>query len=375
MSVFRLPDLGEGLHDAEIVAWHVKPGDEVRSGDTLVSVETDKAVVDVPSPQGGRIAVIHGEVGEHLTVGAPLVEFATAGGATDTGAVVGRLPTGDAAPHKAPHRGQPATATASSVKATPAVRAQARRLGVDLALVEPSGEDGHVTAADVERAAQEGAAGTAEIAPRAEPLGGPRRAMARNMARAHAEVAATTVTDEAIVDHWDSATDVTMELVGAVVAGCRAEPALNAWFDGRHLTRILHSHVDVGIAMDTPDGLFVPVLRAAESHDAAALRADLDRLKQAVADRSVAPGDLRNQTMTLSNFGRIGGRHAALMVMPPQVAILGAGGVAPRVVAIDGKPSVRCTLPLSLTFDHRAVTGGEAARFLKAVIDSLQHGH
>jgi pyruvate dehydrogenase E2 component (dihydrolipoamide acetyltransferase) len=196
--------------------------------------------------------------------------------------------------------------------------------------------------------------------------------MARNMARAHAEVAATTVTDEALVDHWDETTDVTVLLVRAMVAACSAEPALNAWFDGHNLTRILHRHVDVGVAMDTDEGLFVPVLRGAEGKDAAVLRSDLNRLKEIVSTRKARPEDLTGQTVTLSNFGVIGGRHAALMVLPPQVAILGAGGVAPRVVAVDGRPAVRLTLPLSLTFDHRAVTGGEAARFLATVIATLQ---
>lgn len=363
MSVFNLPDLGEGLHDAEIVAWQVKPGDVVKSGDTLVSVETDKAVVDIPSPRGGTIVRVHGAVGEHLAVGAPLVEFAE-GGAADAGALVGRLPTGGRAPPGpiAPDR----AAAPSRIKATPAVRAQARRLGVDLATVGPTGAEGQVTAADVERAV----AGVA-ASPEAQPLRGPRRAMARNMARAHAEVAATTVTDEAIVEHWDAATDVTVRLIRAVAHGCAAEPALNVWFDGHGMTRVLLDHVDLGIAMDTEDGLFVPVLRDVGARDDRWLRAELDRLRAALTARSVSPDELRGQTFTLSNFGVIAGRHAALMVMPPQVAILGAGALAPRVVAVDGKPMVRRTLPLSLTFDHRAVTGGEAARFLKAVIGAL----
>jgi pyruvate dehydrogenase E2 component (dihydrolipoamide acetyltransferase) len=364
MSVFNLPDLGEGLHDAEIVAWQVKPGDEVKSGDTLVSVETDKAVVDIPSPRGGTIVRIHGAVGEHLAVGAPLVEFAD-GGTADSGALVGRLPTGGPAP-SAPAPSAPAAAP-SRVMATPAVRAQARRLGVDLATVTPTGLEGQITASDVERAA----AGIASPVA-AETLRGPRRAMARNMGRAHAEVAAATVTDEAIVDHWSATTDVTIELIRAIVRGCAAAPALNAWFDGHGMTRTLHAHVDLGIAMDTEDGLFVPVLRDVDARDERWLRAELDRLKAAVAARKVTPDELRGQTFTLSNFGVIGGRHAALMVMPPQVAILGAGAVAPRVVAVDGTPAVRRTLPLSLTFDHRAVTGGEAARFLTAVITALE---
>jgi pyruvate dehydrogenase E2 component (dihydrolipoamide acetyltransferase) len=364
MSVFRLPDLGEGLHDAEIVEWLVKPGDTVEAGQILASVETDKAVVEIPSPRAAKIARTHGGPGDHIEVGAPLVEFDD-GARTDSGALVGRLPTEGAAPRAAaPLHDQPRP---PRVKATPAVRARARSLGIDLATVTATGPDGQVTADDLDRASQPSGGGKAEI------LRGPRRTMARNMALAHAEVATATVTDEAVVPHWTAATDVTILLARAVAAAAKAEPALNAWFDGHAMNRQLHDHVHVGIAMDTPDGLFVPVLRDADSRDAAALRKELERLKAGVMARTIAPDDLRGATVTVSNFGAIGGRHAALILMPPQVAILGAGRVAGRVVAIGGKPAVRPTVPLSLTFDHRAVTGGEAARFLAAIIDMLEN--
>jgi pyruvate dehydrogenase E2 component (dihydrolipoamide acetyltransferase) len=199
--------------------------------------------------------------------------------------------------------------------------------------------------------------------------------MARNMARAGAEVVPATVTDEVVVDHWNAKTDITGELVLAVVEASRAEPALNAWYDGSKITRKLHRNVDLGIAMDTPEGLFVPVLRQAETKSAAELRAEIDRLKQAVALRQVAPSELAEASLTLSNFGLLGGRHAALVVVPPQVAIVGAGKVAPSVVPIGNRATVRMTLPLSLTFDHRAVTGGEAARFLAQLVKVLSHGH
>ncbi len=362
MSTFRLPDLGEGLHEAEITAWHVATGDQVKAGDTLVSVETDKAVVEIPSPESGTVQKLHGAVGDHVTVGTPLVELGDGEPAAPAPALVGRLPTSVAPrPPAAPGEGRP-------VKASPAVRAEARRLGIDLATVTGSGPAGLVTLADLERLAGPATPGR----PLGEPLRGPRRAMARNMARAVAEVAAATVTDEAVVAHWTAATDVTVALVRAMVAGCRAAPALNAWLDGPSLTRTLHGGVDLGIAMDTADGLFVPVLRAADTRDEAALRTELDRLKAAVAGRRVTPDQLARPTLTLSNFGVLGGRHAALMLLPPQVAILGAGRARQAVVPVKGKPAVRLVLPLSLTFDHRAVTGGEAARFLTAVVETLE---
>jgi pyruvate dehydrogenase E2 component (dihydrolipoamide acetyltransferase) len=367
MKQFRLPDLGEGLTEAEIVTWHVGVGDHVSAGQPLVSVETDKAVVEVPSPRSGRIARRFGEAGELIEIGAVLVEFGE-GEAGDTGTVVGEIPKTAA----------PATAAASSsaggavtgapgIKATPAVRALARRHGIDLGIVAPSGEKSQVTKADVERAAK----ALAEAGP-PQRLRGVRRAMARRMARAQAEVAATTVTDEADVGDWPEAEDTTIRLIRAIAAGCAAEPSLNAWFDGATLSRRLPDKVNIGIATDTPDGLFVPVLRDAGNRDAPDLRRGLEAMKADIKARSVPPEELRGQTITLSNFGTIGGRHAALIVVPPQVAILGAGRIEPRVVAQAGKPVVRRTLPLSLTFDHRAVSGGEAARFLAAVKANLE---
>ncbi|MGH6961293.1 MAG: dihydrolipoamide acetyltransferase family protein, partial [Dongiaceae bacterium] len=255
----------------------------------------------------------------------------------------------------------------TGVKAMPAVRALARKLGVDVAVVAPSGPDGLVTKADVERAAKL----LAEAGP-AEPLRGVRRAMAGSMTRAHAEVVPATLTDEADVDAWPADTDITVRLLRAIVVGCRAEPSLNAWYNGRTVGRRLHRKLDVAIAIDTRDGLFAPVLRNVDRRDAADLRRGLDAMKRDIIARTVPLEELRGATFTLSNFGTLGGRHAALVVVPPQVAILGAGRIAPRVAAVDGRPAVRRTLPLSLTFDHRAVTGGEAARFLAAAIADLQ---
>ena len=361
MRTFALPDLGEGLHEAEIVAWHVSAGDHVVADQPLLAVETDKAVVEIPAPWSGRIARIHGHPGDVVATGAPLVDFDD-GARADAGAVVGELPP----QQEAGPRGR-LPGGRGGVKATPAVRSLARRLGVDLAAVRPSGPGGVVTAADIERAAA-----TLEDAAPPEPLRGPRRAMADAMARAHAEIVPATVTDEADVERWPSGTDPTARLVRAVVAGCRAEPALNAWLDARAGERRLHEHVDLGVAVDTPDGLLVPVVRAADTLDPGALQARLGSLIQSARDRTIALGDMRGATITLSNFGPLGGRHASLVVVPPQVAILGAGRIAPGVVAVAGAPVVHRLIPLSLTFDHRGVTGGEAARFLAAVIADLE---
>jgi len=341
VKVFTLPDLGEGLQEAEVVEWHVKPGDAIAADQAMVSVETDKAIVEVPAPYEGRIEKLFAQPGELVRVGAPLVGFE--GAAPDSGTVVGEL---------------------SEVKATPAVRALARNLNVNLASVRGSGPGGVITTQDVKQAAR-GPAPAAEE----EPLRGLRRAMARNMTLAHEEVAAVTIMDDADVNDWPQGTPVLVRLVRALVAACRAEPGLNAWYDSKSAARRVLDEVHVGIAVDTPEGLLVPVLRDAHTgFDENKLR----DLIQKARDRTLPPELLRGATITLSNYGAIAGRYASPMVVPPAIAILGAGRLAPRPwVMADGSIAARKVLPLSLTFDHRAATGGEAGRFLNALIADL----
>jgi len=148
-------------------------------------------------------------------------------------------------------------------------------------------------------------------------------------------------------------------------------PALNAWFDGKNLTRTLHPQVDIGIAVDTDDGLFVPALRNADMLDAAGVRGAIKRLRTQVEDRTIPASELSGYTISLSNFGMFAGRYASPVVVPPTVAIVGAGKLSHDVVAVIGGIEVHRRMPLSLTFDHRAATGGEAARFLKAMMDDL----
>ncbi|MGV3656283.1 MAG: dihydrolipoamide acetyltransferase family protein [Noviherbaspirillum sp.] len=359
MKIFKLPDLGEGLQEAEIVEWHVKEGDQVAADQPLLSVETAKAIVEIPAPWEGRVEKLFGQAGQIVHLGAPLAGFEGAGEESDSGTVVGEVQVGHQVMPEAPAalgRAGPA------VKATPAVRALARQLNVELAMVTPSGPDGVITAGDVQRVARI----LSEVGP-PEILRGVRRAMAQNMALAQNEVAAATVIDDADIQAWKPGGDITIRLVRALVAGCRAEPALNAWYESHTMGRRLLKTIDVGIALDLPEGLFVPVLRDVANRDAAALRQGLDRMRADAAARKIPPEELRGNTITLSNFGMIGGKYAAPIVVPPTVAILGAGRIHEAVVAVDGKPAVHRILPLSLTFDHRVVTGGEAARFLAAV--------
>lgn len=395
MKYFKLPDLGEGLPEAEILEWHVKEGDEVSVDQLLVSVETAKAVIDIPSPQQGVITHLFGSEGDTIHTGEPLLEFA--GEADDSGTVVGELKSGvanrdgfqqdhfiiGAAPSTAAH--QP--------RMTPAVRALARRLDVDISQLVGSGRSGQVTPEDVERAAR-----TNQTHGKAEPLRGVRKQMAKNMALAYAEVVPVTLFEDVDVHGWQPREDVTIRLIHAIAMACKAEPALNAWFDGQQLSRRLHDQVNLGVAVDTEQGLFVPVIRDIGNRQTADIRDGLNRLREDVIKRTIPPSELQGGTITLSNFGTISktggkiqsapgapngdgsamesteivaGRYATPIVVPPTVAILGAGVIRPQVAAYDGQVQMRRMLPLSLTFDHRAATGGEASRFMLAVIKDL----
>jgi pyruvate dehydrogenase E2 component (dihydrolipoamide acetyltransferase) len=448
IKTFHLPDLGEGLPDATVVEWHVKEGDTVKLDAPLVSMETAKAVVDVPSPYSGTVKKLYGQAGDVIDTGAALADFeldpnakqraeaestghhhapkaaapaappaakatvvaSDEGGEIesagaereDEGTVVGAMVSGNQV-----HTEQ--VSTVGGVKAVPAVRALARKLKIDLARVAPSGAGGVVTLKDVKDAAARGdaALGAAPAARAAAPvaaavaapaartavsqagkpvrtappsqqasgqpeqLKGVRRNMARVMAEAHASVVATTIVDDADLHAWIGKQDITARLIRAIVAACKAVPALNAWFDGKNLTRTLHPQVDIGIAVDTEDGLFVPALRNADVLDAAGLRAAIQRLRSQVEDRSIPSSELSGYTISLSNFGMFAGRYATPVVVPPCVAIVGAGKLSHDVVAVIGGIEVHRRIPLSLTFDHRAATGGEAARFLKAMMDDL----
>jgi 2-oxoisovalerate dehydrogenase E2 component (dihydrolipoyl transacylase) len=367
MRTFLLPDLGEGLSEAEIVSWHVSPGDHVVADQPLVSVETDKAVVEVPSPYSGTIAALHAAAGDIVRIGAKLVDFGDAGAHEDRGTVVGSVP-----PEESPAagNGERVPAPGAALRAMPAVRALARKLGVDLAGVEPSGPNGAITADDVTRHA----AAMSDAGP-AQPLHGVRRAMAQKMEQSHAEIVPASVYDEADVEDWIEKGDITVALMRAMVAGCRVSPILNAWYNGADKTVRIVEKIHIGMAINTADGLFVAVMRDVASRDDANLRQGLNNLKRAVQARQIPLEELRGATITLSNFGVSGaGRFANLVVVPPQVAIVGAGTIEPRVVARDGVPAVRRTLPLSLTFDHRVITGIEAANFLKAMVTALEKG-
>ncbi len=416
-KIFRLPDLGEGLPDAEIVAWAVAVGERVSLDGPLVSMETAKAVVDLPAPCSGTLVKIFGNAGDVIETGHPLAEFELNDGpqraeghatghthavaptiaapvqvtevaAEDAGSVVGSVTAGSQVQ-------QEATINSGGVKAVPAVRAMAKKLGLDLARIQPTGELGIITMNDLKRAADNqtallssasatsdqsqlgnSSAAISSAAPAqteaAEPLRGMRRSMARTMAQAHAQVVPTTLMEDANLHAWSAEQDLTARLVRALVAAARAEPALNAWFDGNSATRTLHNSVHVGIAIDSVEGLFVANLRDAQMRDSASVRAEVSRLRAQILARTLSAAELSGYTLMLSNFGVYAGRYATPIVAPPCVAILAAGRARIAAVPVLGAIAAQRILPLSLTFDHRACTGGEAARFLAAILADLE---
>ncbi|GAB3001368.1 dihydrolipoamide acetyltransferase component of pyruvate dehydrogenase complex [Arenimonas maotaiensis] len=423
---FHLPDLGEGLPDAEIVEWHVAVGDVVRLDAPLVSMETAKAVVDVPSPFSGKVLKLAGQAGDVVLTGAVLVEIELdpnlpqRADAQDTGHHHG-APAAPAAPAPPPAAVEPEAADEDAgtvvgamessnavrseqavaiggIKAMPAVRALAKKLKVDLARVRATGADGVITLADVKAAAASPsaqapvsvAAAPAPAVARApsapapafmpppagddkdEPIRGVRRNMLRSMSAAHAEVVPTTLMDDADLSAWAPGEDITVRTLRALAVAAKTEPAMNAWLNAKEGTLRRHSAVHIGVAIDSADGLFVASLKHCDTRDGTQLRAELNRLRDGVRNRTLPPEDLSGYTLMFSNFGVFAGKYATPVVVPPCVCIVGAGRLYHAVVPVLGGMETHRMMPISLTFDHRAATGGEAARFLKAMIDDLQ---
>jgi 2-oxoisovalerate dehydrogenase E2 component (dihydrolipoyl transacylase) len=367
MNIFNLPDLGEGLPDAEIHEWFVKEGDVVKVDQPLVSMETAKAVVDVPCPQGGTIVKLYGKPGDVIKTGDPLVAFtATSAKPADKGTVVGNLEESSEVSEDNFSIGSQGS---SRVKATAVVKMLAKKLNVELSTLAGSGEHGVITREDVQKQAERNAHPPQGF----ELLKGVRRAMLSSMTQSHAEVVPVSIFDEADIGSWKMNTDITVRLIKAIVFACQREPALNAWFDHKHGARKCFNEVQLGLAMDNEDGLFVPVIHNAAQYSDEKLREIINDYKQSVSNRSIAADKLKGATFTLSNFGKFAGRFASPIIVPPMVAILAVGRLYKAVVAgADDKPAIHNMLPLSLSFDHRAATGGEATRFLGAVIESLQ---
>ena len=396
MTTFNLPDLGEGLPEAEIVAWHVKEGDTIKTDQPMVSVETAKAVVEVPSPHSGIIAKLHAQEGDIVATGAPLVDFSDSGAVADTtpppqatepapaeddnsATVVGNVPTGGGLIEETAIAGGSRRRKKARVKATPSVRTEAKRLGIDLSDVQATGRNGQITSSDLAnfastaKSSSRPPASREGMAPgRTDALRGPRRAMAQSMAQTRDEVALCTIFDDADINEWINKRDFTVRMLRSMVAGCAAEPGLNGFFDVERMSHQIESRVDIAMAVDTEDGLIVPVIRNVEEKSLDELRAAVAHIKQTTINRTVSPQDMVNYTITLSNFGMMAGRYATPLMVTPTIAILGSGKLQHDVVAVMGGIEVHRRIPLSLSFDHRCVTGGDACRFLAAVIKDLE---
>ena len=367
MTIFKLPDLGEGLPDAEIHEWFLKIGDHINADEPLVLMETAKAVVEVPSPQSGIIATLNGKPGDVIKTGDPLVTFEADTPRKDQGTVVGNLEVSTTITEDKFSIGSSQNATKANTT-TPTIRHLAKKLGVNLNNVHGSGEHGLITRSDIEQAALIQSRPPEGF----EPLHGVRRAMLNSMVKSHQEVVPVSIFDEADIQDWPQDSDITIRLIQAIIAATKIEPALNAWFDTQHVARKCFTSVNLGLAIDTADGLFVPVIHKAEEMTAQQLREHINILKRAVADRSVRKEQLQGASLTLSNFGKFSGKYASPIIVPPTVAILAVGRLYEGAVSRNGHIKSHRLLPLSLSFDHRAVTGGEATRFLGAVITALQ---
>ena len=356
MKFFNLPDLGEGIPEADIVEWHIRAGDKVEEDQIIVSVETAKAIVEVPSPVTGEVARLCGEPGETILTGAPLVEFVS--DEEDSGTVVGELVTDARADSEEDHffvGTPPSDDLNTSSTGGRSINELANRLGVKMS----SGENAR---SEVQSYSLENP----------EPLKGVRKHMARTMTQSHGSVAPVTLFDDADIHHWQTGEDITVRLIQAITDACQSGPSLNAWFDGASLSREVFDHVHLGLAVDSEDGLFVPVIRNAEERDGKQLRESINNFRQAVRNRSLPPSEMNGATITLSNFGVFAGKYATPVVVPPAVCIIGVGQLREQIVSVNSKPVSHRVLPISLTFDHRAVTGGEATRFLHAMLKSLQ---
>ncbi len=369
MIIFKLPDLGEGLPDAQIREWYVKEGDTVTIDQPLVAMETAKALVDVPAAQNGVIAKCYGAVGDTIHTGDPLIGFEgehdhQAATQHDRGTVVGNIEMRDQITEDDTFGGVAITERLAS----PAVRTLARRRGVDLSTLAQHNKRIHMS--DVKNAAK-------TAAPTALPDGyqtlpAVRRAMILSMTHSQREVVPVTLTEDADVNAWYGTDNVTIRLIRAMAAACQTEPMLNAHFDGKHMAYKLNTEVNIGLAVDTEHGLYVPVLKNVTALSDDTVRTKINLFKEQAKTKHIAQDDLHGATIILSNFGTITGRYATPILLPPMTAIVGVGKLRDEVIAHDGAAVIHKILPLSVTIDHRAITGGEAARFLKALIEALK---
>ena len=391
----RLPDVGEGIAEGEVVRWLVAEGAQVREDDPLVEILTDKANVEIPSPVRGTLLKILAAPGQVVKVGEPLALIEPAAGET---AGVGRVAASADRPASVPREakdpgpGSPpkrSGAPGGGALATPVVRKLAKDLGVDLGSVPGTGAGGRVTEEDVRGAAGPKAPAGVPGEPASEeriPLKGKRRMIARKMVAAKTRVPHALLVDEADVSGLLAERGKMREIgeregvritilpfiMKAVAGALLRHPALNASLDEEREEIVRRKRVDVGMAVDAADGLAVPVVRNADAKSVIELAREIDRLSAAAREGTLAPGDQTGGTFTISSVGSIGGLFSYPVINVPEAAILAAHKIVTRPVVRDGEIVPREMMYLSLSFDHRIVDGGEATRFLNEVVRRIE---
>ena len=402
--VFKMPDLGEGTVEAEVVAWHVKVGDVVAEDQVIAEVMTEKAAVEVPSPVSGRIVALNGNPGDMVPVGAELIVFETSGGtdAAQPAPPAAAVPpaVAAAAPVAAPVAevvDEPARG--GRVKASPATRRRAREAGLDLARVHGSGPGGRITRQDFEAALSGGGAprsgaavtGAGLAAPRTGTeeikVIGVRRVIANRMTEAKrniphfAYVEEVDVTElESLRQHLNSrqpkgAPSLTfLPFIGAALTRVLVDfPQCNAVYDAERNVIVRHHGVHLGVATQTPDGLKVPVVRHAESRPLWDLAAEIRRVSEAARTAKAKKEELAGSTITITSLGRLGGIVSTPIINAPEMAIIGVNKAVERPVVVNGAITVRRMMNLSSSFDHRFVDGYDAAAMIQALKDLLEH--
>jgi pyruvate dehydrogenase E2 component (dihydrolipoamide acetyltransferase) len=365
---FKLPDLGEGLTEGEIARWLVAEGQEIGEDDPLVEIQTDKTTVEIPSPAGGKVSRILVGEGETVPVGTVLVVIGGDGAAP----AEEEQPRAEPAPQKDTSGVRPRPGPEGRVRATPLVRRLAQELGVDLAALTGTGPQGRVTEEDVRAASA-----TSGVRPRTspegtrEPLRGVRKLIAEHMARAHAEVPPVTWVEECDFGAVDLKRIVPVTLK-AVAEALQEVPELNARLEGDEIVYL--DRYDLGVAVQTEQGLVVPVVRDCGSRSVDELAADVERLAEAARAGTLKAEELRGSTFTVTSAGKLGGLLTTPIVNYPEVGILSIGRVAQRPVVREGQIVARPSGAIAVTFDHRVVDGARAAEFGLAVIRRIESG-
>jgi pyruvate dehydrogenase E2 component (dihydrolipoamide acetyltransferase) len=390
---FRFPDVGEGITEGEVVRWLVKEGDEVKADQTLAEIETDKAVVEMPSPYAGTVLKLHFKEKDLVKVGQVLVTIGEKGEAVPA---VGPAFAAPPAPQVARAGATPAAPSGGEILATPAVRKMARDLGLDLAAVPGTGPGGRVTEEDVRAAKERPTEKRLEIKVKSKydlygtleriPLRGVRRATARHMRESLDKAAHVTHCDEADAAALEAlrgsmkaeaeAKGIKLTylpfIIKALIEALKLHPTLNASLDDEEEEIVVKKYFNIGIAVDVPDGLIVPVVKMAEQKSVLDLAEEIQSLAKAARERKLDLADLKGGTFSITNVGVIGGTAATPIINYPEVAILATMKIGDRAKVENGAVVVRKTLPLCLSFDHRVVDGAEAARFTKDLIRFLE---